>query len=79
MSGGPIVMDWTAAGGMSTDGSTVYTSVGFAKDALLINSINSVNGLIGQVLCVLFLDKFGRRPPLIWGNILSGTTFAIAT
>lgn len=59
--------------------STVYTSVGFAKNALLINSINNVVGLIGEGLCIAFLDLFGRRPPLIWGNVLSGTTFAVAT
>lgn len=57
----------------------VYTSVGFAKDALLINSINSVTGLIGQALCVAFLDRVGRRPPLILGNIGSGITFIVAT
>jgi hypothetical protein len=45
----------------------------------LINSINNVNGLIGEVVCVLFLDKVGRRFPLIWGNIAAGTFFAVAT
>jgi hypothetical protein len=57
----------------------VYTSVGFAKDALLINSINSVTGLIGQALCVAFLDRVGRRTPLILGNIGSGLCFIVAT
>lgn len=59
--------------------STVYRSVGFADDALLINSINSVMGILGQVACVLFLDKVGRRIPLVGGNIMSGCMFIGAT
>ena len=58
---------------------TVYRSVGFAEDALLINSINSVMGILGQVACVLFLDKVGRRIPLVGGNIMSGCMFIGAT
>lgn len=57
----------------------MYTSVGFTKDALLINSINNVIGILGQVCCVLFLDRVGRRAPLIWGNVIAGTCFAICT
>lgn len=59
--------------------SDVFTAVGFADSALLINSINSVIGLIGQALCVMFLDRTGRRPPLILGNLLACLTFAVAT
>ena len=58
---------------------TVYEAVGFAEDALLINSINSVMGILGQVACVLFLDKVGRRIPLVGGNIMSGCMFIGAT
>ncbi|OWZ49870.1 glucose transporter [Cryptococcus neoformans 125.91] len=59
---------------------TVYASVGFSTNtSLLINSINSVNALIAQFCCILFVDKVGRRFPLIFGNILSGTCFAVAT
>jgi MFS family permease len=57
----------------------IYQSVGFEKDALLINSINNVIGLLGQVVCVMFLDRIGRRPPLIWGNIIASVCFAICT
>ncbi|KAK8850309.1 hypothetical protein IAR55_004226 [Kwoniella newhampshirensis] len=59
---------------------TVYASVGFSNHtSLLINSINNVNGLLGEVACILFVDKLGRRFPLIWGNILAGSCFAVAT
>ncbi|ODN86318.1 glucose transporter [Cryptococcus wingfieldii CBS 7118] len=59
---------------------SVYASVGFSTHtSLLINSINSVNALIAQFCCILFVDKVGRRLPLIFGNILSGTCFAVAT
>nr|XP_018263395.1 glucose transporter [Kwoniella dejecticola CBS 10117]OBR85553.1 glucose transporter [Kwoniella dejecticola CBS 10117] len=59
---------------------SVYKSVGFsAHTSLLINSLNNVNGLLGEVACVLLIDKVGRRFPLIAGNTLSGICFAIAT
>ncbi|ORX38169.1 general substrate transporter [Kockovaella imperatae] len=58
---------------------TVYSSVGFAKNALLINSLNNVNGLAAEALCVLFLDRVGRRPPLIYGNLAASVAFAVAT
>ncbi|WVQ97251.1 hypothetical protein IAU59_004362 [Kwoniella sp. CBS 9459] len=59
---------------------SVYKSVGFSSNtALLINSINNINALFGELLCILFVDKIGRRFPLIWGNILAGSCFAVAT
>jgi len=57
----------------------VYTSVGFEDSALLINSINNAMGIVGQILCVLFLDKVGRRIPLVAGNIVAGSMFIGAT
>lgn len=57
----------------------VYRSVGFLDDALLINSINNALGILGQITCILFLDRIGRRFPLIFGNIFAGTMFAICT
>ncbi|WVF70918.1 hypothetical protein IAT40_005713 [Kwoniella sp. CBS 6097] len=59
---------------------SVYKSVGFSSNtALLINSINNINALFGELLCILFVDKIGRRFPLIWGNVLAGSCFAVAT
>ncbi|WVR04202.1 hypothetical protein IAU60_001202 [Kwoniella sp. DSM 27419] len=59
---------------------SVYQSVGFtANTSLLINSINNINGLLGEICCILLVDRVGRRFPLIWGNLLAGTCFAVAT
>ncbi|WVF69435.1 hypothetical protein IAT40_004212 [Kwoniella sp. CBS 6097] len=58
----------------------VYSAVGFEGNTpLLIQSINNINGLAGELLCILFLDKIGRRIPLIGGNIISGICFAVCT
>jgi hypothetical protein len=57
----------------------VYKSVGFEDSALLINSINNAMGIVGQILCVLFLDRVGRRVPLVGGNIIAGCMFIGAT
>ena len=48
-------------------------------NALLINSINNVIGLLGEATSIALLDRVGRRPPPIYGNIVSGLTFAVAT
>jgi hypothetical protein len=57
----------------------VYSQVGFEDSALLINSINNAMGIVGQIICVLFLDKVGRRIPLVGGNIVAGSMFIGAT
>nr|XP_018267441.1 glucose transporter [Kwoniella dejecticola CBS 10117]OBR89599.1 glucose transporter [Kwoniella dejecticola CBS 10117] len=59
---------------------TVYKSVGFSQNtALLINSLNNINALFGELACILLVDRVGRRFPLIAGNMLAGTCFAVAT
>lgn len=58
----------------------IFASVGFSTEkTLLFQSINSVIALIGEACCVLLVDKLGRRGPLIWANIASGSTFVIGT
>lgn len=57
----------------------VFAAVGFAPDTtFLITSINNVVGLLGQALCIAFLDKTGRRWVMIGGNAASGVLFAAA-
>ncbi|WWC66114.1 uncharacterized protein I206_100014 [Kwoniella pini CBS 10737] len=59
---------------------TVYKSVGFSQNtALLINSLNNINALFGELACILLVDRVGRRFPLIAGNMLAGSCFAVAT
>lgn len=58
----------------------MYSAVGFTGNTpLLIQSINNINGLVGEALCIVFLDRVGRRPPLILGNIISSVCFAVCT
>ena len=57
----------------------VFAAVGFSQDTtFLIASINNVVGLIGEALCIAFLDMTGRRLPMILGNCTAGACFAIA-
>ncbi|EPQ53327.1 general substrate transporter [Gloeophyllum trabeum ATCC 11539] len=58
----------------------IYASIGIDTSTTLgLQSGNSVVALIGEGLCVLFIDRLGRRGPLVWANILSGITFIIGT
>ncbi|KZT57196.1 MFS sugar transporter [Calocera cornea HHB12733] len=58
----------------------IFAAIGFqAHQTLLVQSINSVIGLLGEACCVLFVDSLGRRRPLIWANALDTVWFVVAT
>jgi sugar porter (SP) family MFS transporter len=59
---------------------TIYGEIGISADLTLrYQAINSVIALIAQFLCVLLIDKFGRRWTLIYGNLFNMVTFIVAT
>ncbi|CAA9960662.1 Sugar transporter STL1 [Pyrenophora teres f. maculata] len=59
---------------------TIYQQMGISStDALKYQAISSVLALCGQALCIAFIDRFGRRWPLIMGNLGNCVTFIIAT
>jgi MFS family permease len=58
---------------------TIYGKMGIDGDETLrYQAINSVIALVGQFLCILFIDHFGRRWTLILGNLGNMVTFIIA-
>lgn len=58
----------------------IYGLMGIkGDDTLKYQAISSVLALIAQFLCILFIDRLGRRWTLIWGNIGNMCTFIIAT
>ncbi|PWN27522.1 MFS general substrate transporter, partial [Jaminaea rosea] len=58
----------------------IFATMGFtARKTLLLQSFNSIVAICGEVACVLFIDKLGRRRPLIGANIIAGICFVIAT
>ncbi|KAI0074444.1 general substrate transporter [Panus rudis PR-1116 ss-1] len=58
----------------------IFASIGIDTSTTLgLQSGNSVIALIGEALCVWFIDRLGRRWPLICANALSGLTFVIGT
>jgi len=59
---------------------TIFKQIGISgSDALKYQAYNSIIALFGQFLCMLFIDHFGRRWPLILGNLGNMVTFIIAT
>lgn len=59
---------------------TIYGLMGIqGDDTLKYQAISSIIALVAQALCMLFIDKFGRRWPLIFGNLGNCVTFLIAT
>jgi sugar porter (SP) family MFS transporter len=58
----------------------IYALMGIeGDDTLKYQAINSILALLAQLSCVLFIDKVGRRRPLIFGNLFNMLTFIIAT
>lgn len=58
----------------------IYGQIGISpQDSLKYQAINSIIALIAQALCIAFIDRFGRRWPLIYGNLGNCVTFVIAT
>lgn len=59
---------------------TIFAKMGIDTSTTLgLQSGNSVIALIGELLCVLYIDRLGRRYVLIWGNAVSGFTYIIGT
>ncbi|KAH7351050.1 MFS sugar transporter-like protein [Rhexocercosporidium sp. MPI-PUGE-AT-0058] len=57
----------------------IYGSIGISgSNALKYQAINNIIALVGEACCVLFVDKLGRRRPLIGGNLLNMVCFLIA-
>jgi sugar porter (SP) family MFS transporter len=58
----------------------IYAKIGIDNDeALRYQAISSVLALVAQALCMAFIDRTGRRWPLILGNLGNMVTFIIAT
>lgn len=59
---------------------TIFKEIGISgNDALKYQAYNSIIALFGQFLCMLFIDRLGRRWPLILGNLGNCVTFIVAT
>ncbi|KAH8599350.1 MFS sugar transporter-like protein [Bisporella sp. PMI_857] len=57
----------------------IYGQIGISgSNALKYQAINNIIGLLGEACCVLFIDKLGRRRPLISGNLVNMVCFLIA-
>ncbi|EKD17056.1 uncharacterized protein L3040_000416 [Drepanopeziza brunnea f. sp. 'multigermtubi'] len=57
----------------------IYGSIGIkGADALKYQAINNIIALVGEACCVLFVDKLGRRRPLIFGNLANMVCFLVA-
>jgi len=59
---------------------TIFEQIGISGgDALKYQAYNSIIALFAQFLCMVFIDRLGRRWPLIIGNLFNSLFFIIAT
>jgi len=58
----------------------IFAQIGINdNDALKYQAINNILALIAQACCIVWVDKLGRRRPLIVGNLVNCLMFLIAT
>lgn len=56
----------------------IYGQIGISSsETLKYQAINNIIGLVAQAFCVLFVDKLGRRWPLITGNLINMVSKAV--
>jgi len=61
-------------------GPDIYKQIGIGTtDALKYQAISNVLSVVAQLCTVLFIDKLGRRWPLIIGNAINGVCFIVVT
>jgi hypothetical protein len=59
---------------------SIFKQIGIDSDnALKYQAINNILALIAQAACIVFVDRLGRRRPLIAGNLFNSLMFLIAT
>ncbi|KAI1085292.1 MFS sugar transporter-like protein [Whalleya microplaca] len=59
---------------------TIFANIGITADnALKYQAINNILALVAQAACMFLIDKFGRRPTIITGNLFNCLMFLIAT
>ncbi|PYH89435.1 glucose transporter [Aspergillus ellipticus CBS 707.79] len=58
---------------------TIYEQIGITGEATLrYQAINSIIALVAQFLCIMLIDRLGRRWSLIYGNLGNMVTFIVA-
>jgi SP family sugar:H+ symporter-like MFS transporter len=56
-------------------GATLWQAVGFTSaDALAINVVTGVVNIVSTLVAMVFVDRVGRRPLLLWGSALMALT-----
>ena len=58
----------------------IFKQIGISgDDTLKYQAISSIFALVGEFSCMMLIDKFGRRWPLIIGNIGNAFCFIVST
>jgi SP family sugar:H+ symporter-like MFS transporter len=56
-------------------GATLWQAVGFTSaDALAINVVTGIVNIVSTLVAMVFVDRVGRRPLLLWGSALMAAT-----
>lgn len=72
-----VFSQFTGGGVISYYLPSILETVGItsSKQQLLMNALNNVFSFCGGIVGAFFVDRFGRRPLLLWGVFLTGLVY----
>ncbi|KAI0421987.1 general substrate transporter [Xylaria grammica] len=64
-----IIQSWTGIAGITIYGPTIFSIAGFSpQKALWVSGLNNIFYTFATLVCVLTIDRIGRRWTLYWGS-----------
>ncbi|CAK7202174.1 hypothetical protein SEUCBS139899_004894 [Sporothrix eucalyptigena] len=68
-----IIQCWTGIAGITMYGPTIFSIAGFnASKSLWISGLNNIFYMFATLVCVVTIDRIGRRWTLYWGSVVQG-------
>ncbi|KAJ4391007.1 hypothetical protein N0V93_004620 [Gnomoniopsis smithogilvyi] len=70
-----IIQCWTGIAGITMYGPTIFAIAGFGPDkAQWVSGLNNIFYMFATLICVVTIDRIGRRRTLYWGSVAQGIT-----
>lgn len=68
-----IIQCWTGIAGVTMYGPTIFSIAGFAPDKTQwVSGLNNIFYMFSTIICVVIIDRIGRRWTLYWGSVGQG-------
>ena len=74
-----MMMEWTGILAITTYSNTLFAQAGYSTSkSSLLSGIIQIVGILGTLTAVFTIDRFGRRPSLLFGFIVQGAVLLLS-